>query len=74
MESDDIESILKGSIGSGEWLYAVSVSAQGSNNAENLSLFGLGAKLVQLGFSVDRSGVLTAIPTSKKMRGRNFIA
>ncbi len=74
MESDDIASLLQGAVGSGGWLYAVSVSAQGSNNAESLSLFGLGAKLVELGFSVDKNGVLTVIPTSKKMRGRNFVA
>ena len=74
MESDDIASILEGVVGTSGWRYATSVSAQGSNNAENLSLFGLGAKLVQLGFSVDQNGVLTAIPTSKKMRGRTFVA
>ena len=73
-ESDDIASDLQGAVGTAGWLYSASLSAQGSNNAENLSLFGLGAKLVQLGFKVDVNGVLTAIPTSKKMRGRSFVA
>ena len=50
------------------------MAAQGSNNAENLSLFGMGAKLVQLGFKVDVFGDLTVIPTSGKMRGRSFVA
>ena len=74
MEADDIKSILQGVVGTSGWLYATSVSAQGSNNAENLSLFGMGAKLVQLGFKVDRNGVLTAIPTAEKMRARSFVA
>ena len=74
METDDVASILQGVVGTGGWLYATTVSAQGSNNAESLSYFGMGAKLVQLGFSVDSNGVLTAIPTSQKMRGRSFVA
>ena len=74
MESDDIASILEGFVGTGGWLYSISVSPQGSNNAENLSLFALGVKLVQLGFTVDRNGVLTAMPASKRFRGRSFVA
>ena len=72
-ESDDIIGILP-FVGTSGFLYATTQSAQGSNNAENLSLFGMGAKLVQLVFKVDRNGVLTAIPTSEKMRGRSFVA
>ena len=50
------------------------MSGQGSNNAENLSLFGLGVKLVQLGFKVDINGVLTAMAASTRRRGRSFVA
>ena len=74
MESDDIASLLEGFVGTGGWLYSVSLSGQGSNNAENLSLFGLGVKLVQLGFQVDINGVLTAMAASTRRRGRSFVA
>lgn len=50
------------------WMYATSVRNP-TGNAENHAIFGLGGKVVQLGFSVDPNGGLHQIAASKKARG-----
>lgn len=68
-ESDDVPGPLTNLVGTGGWGSTLVVRGTGgAKNAESLAMFGLGSKLVQLGFKVSFAGRLTPIATSKKER------
>ena len=65
---DDLPSRDPSTFGNSGWKYATSV-LNPIENAESHAILGIGGKIIQLGFSVDPTGGLHQIATSKKERG-----
>ncbi|KAL9076094.1 MAG: hypothetical protein Q9161_001141 [Pseudevernia consocians] len=65
---DDLPSRDPSTFGNSGWKYATSVLSP-IENAESHAILGIGGKIIQLGFSVDPTGDLHQIATSKKERG-----
>lgn len=61
---DDEPSRFPGTVGSSGWKYATSV-LEPIKNAESHAIFGIGGKIIQLGFAIDPSGELRQIAASK---------